>query len=87
MLGLGIFITAIELTALVISATVKQNAVVVRNYYEIISKATQFSILLGFILLFVSVSLVVDFEFSLHKIKKICLCNIVDVYVHSVMIR
>ena len=62
MLGLGIFITAIELTALAISATVKHNAVVVRNYYEIISKATHFSILLGFILLLITTT-VVDFEF------------------------
>ena len=65
MLGLGIFITAIELTALAISATVKHNAVVVRNYYEIISEANHFSISLGFILLLMSVltTNVVDFEF------------------------
>ena len=63
MLGLGIFITAIELTALVISATVKHNAVVVRNYYEIISKANHFSILLGFIFATYVRVIVVDFEF------------------------
>ena len=61
MLGLGIFITAIELTALAIIATVKHNAVVVRNYYEIISKAHHFSISLGFI--FAIATIVVDFEF------------------------
>ena len=61
MLGLGIFITAIELTALAISATVKHNAVVVRNYYENISKANHFSISLGFI--FAIATFVVDFEF------------------------
>ena len=70
MLGLGIFITAIELTALVISATVKHNAVVVRNYYEIISKANHFSISLGFIFVTYVRGIVVDFEFSQNKIKR-----------------
>lgn len=85
MLGLGIFITAIELTALAISATVKHNAVVVRNYYEIISKATHFSILLGFILLLMSVLWLI-LSFATYN-KNICLCTLIDVYVHSVMIR
>ena len=84
MLGLGIFITAIELTALVISATVKHNAVVVRNYYEIISKATHFSILLGFILLLRQLWLILSFA---TYNKNIWLCTLIDVYVHSVMIR
>ena len=85
MLGLGIFITAIELTALAISATVKHNAVNVRNYYEIISKATHFSILLGFILLLMSVLWLI-LSFATYN-KNICLCTLIDVYVHSVMIR
>ena len=65
MLGLGIFITAIELTALAIIATVKHNAVVVRNYYEIISKANHLFILLGFILLITTslATIVVGFKF------------------------
>ena len=79
MLGLGIFITAIELTALAIIATVKHNAVVVRNYYEIISKANHFSILLGFVLLLMSViwrQLMLILGFCNIKIKRFAYVNL-----------